>query len=57
MISYNYLINKTSPFFSFNNIDIRNKDYLKASRILEKVMERFKTLEVISHLSEAHGFR
>lgn len=57
MISCNYHINNTGPFFSVNSIDVRNKNYLEVSTILGKVMEWFKTIEVISHLSETHGFR
>lgn len=56
-IPYNYLINNMGPFFSTNSINVRNKKYLKASRILEKVIERFKIIEMISHLSKTHGFR
>lgn len=55
-MSYNYFINM-GQFFSTNNINVRNKKYLKASRILEKVMERFKIIEFISHPSKTHGFR
>lgn len=57
IMSYNFLINNVGLFFSISKIDVRNKNYLKTSRILEKVMERFKTIEILSHLSKTHGFR
>lgn len=58
IMSYNYLINNTSPFFfSMDHTDVRSWNYLRASRTLEKVTEVFKTIEIFSHLSKTHGFR